>query len=209
MLLWLQEEKRVHNINFVTPTHFAAHVLAALPAAIQRGLRLPLVWNTSGYERPEVLRLLEGVVDVWLPDAKYASNAIARRLSGFTDYVGANRAALEEIYRQVGPDLVVDEAGLARRGMIVRHLVLPANLAGTHDVLQWLAQNLSPWVHVSLMAQYFPAHQVLSDPLLGRKLTYQEYETALEAFDAVGLERGFVQGHCTDAWEVDACAVPG
>jgi putative pyruvate formate lyase activating enzyme len=209
MLLWLQDKKHVHNINFVTPTHFTAHILAALPTAIQRGLRLPLVWNTSGYERPEILQLLEGVVDVWLPDAKYASNATARRLSGYTDYVGANRAALQEIHRQVGSDLVVDEAGLARRGMIVRHLVLPADLAGTREVLGWLAQNLSPCVHVSLMAQYFPAHRVLGDPVLGRKLTLQEYETALEAFDDIGLERGFVQDLCADAWEVDASVIPG
>ncbi len=198
MLMWLQDKKHVHNINFVTPTHFTAHILMALPQAVERGLRLPLVWNTSGYERVEVLRLLEGVVDVWLPDAKYASNAVARRISEYRDYVGANRAALKEIYRQVGPDLVLDSEGLAHRGMIVRHLVLPANLSGTEAVLRWLAQNLSPRVHVSLMDQYFPAHRALNDPILGRKLSATEYEAALEAFDAAGLERGFVQDHCSD-----------
>ncbi|MFN2227887.1 MAG: radical SAM protein, partial [Anaerolineae bacterium] len=165
--------------------------------AIRGGLRLPLVYNTSGYERVEVLRLLEGVVEVWLPDAKYADDAVARRLSGFRDYVEHNRAALQEIYRQVGAELLLDGshngAGIARRGLIVRHMVLPGGLAGTAEVLAWIARHLSPAVHVSLMDQYFPAHRAVGDPLLGRKITAEEYEAALEAFDAAGLEEGWIQ----------------
>ncbi len=192
MMLELQR-KGAHNINLVTPTHFIPHLLAALPYAVRGGLRLPLVYNTGGYERVEVLRLLEGVVDIWLPDAKYADNAIARRLSGFQNYMEHNRAALREMYRQVGDELLLDEEGIARRGMIVRHMVLPGGLAGTAEVLRWIATELSPRVHVSLMDQYFPAYQAIGDPLLGRKITWEEYEAALAAFDAAGLERGWYQ----------------
>ena len=192
MMLELQH-KGAHNINFVTPTHFMPQILSALPIAIEGGLRLPLVYNTSGYERVEALRLLEGVVDIWLPDSKYADNRTARRLSGFKDYVGNNRAALREICRQVGADLDLDGEGIARRGMIIRHLVLPGSLAGTGDVLMWIAEHLSPAIHVSLMDQYFPAHRAIGDPLLGRKITFEEYELALKAFDTADLERGWCQ----------------
>jgi putative pyruvate formate lyase activating enzyme len=192
MMLELQR-KGAHNINFVTPTHFMPQILAALPYAIRGGLRLPLVYNTSGYERVEALRLLEGVVDLWLPDAKYADDAVARRLSGFRDYVDHNRAALREIYRQVGADLVLDGDGLAVRGMIIRHMVLPGGLAGTAEVLSWIVDALSPRVSVSLMDQYFPAHRALGDPILGRKITWEEYEAALEAFEDAGLEGGWCQ----------------
>ena len=129
MMLELQG-RGCHNINFVTPTHFVPQILAAVDLAAGQGLRLPLVYNTSGYETLETLRLLEDVVDLWLPDAKYADDRVARRLSGFPRYVENNRATLQEIYRQVGDELVLDEDGIARRGMIIRHLVLPGGLAG-------------------------------------------------------------------------------
>lgn len=194
MMLELQR-RGCHNINFVTPTHFAAHILAATDFAAGRGLRIPLVYNTSGYETVETLRLLEGVVDIWLPDAKYADDGVARRLSGFTDYVAHNRAALREMFRQVGDGLLLDAAGIARRGMIVRHLVLPDGLAGTAEVLRWIATELSPAVHISLMDQYFPAYKAVNDPTLGRKITPEEYDAAAEAFDAAGLEHGWLQDH--------------
>jgi putative pyruvate formate lyase activating enzyme len=197
MMLELQR-KGAHNINFVTPTHFMPHILAALPYAIRGGLRLPLVYKTSGYERVEALRLLDGVIDLWLPDAKYADDATARRLSGFRGYVGHNRAALREIYRQVGADLGMDGEGLAVRGMIIRHMVLPGGLAGTAEVLRWIAGALSPQVSVSLMDQYFPAHRALGDPILGRKLTWEEYQAALKAFDDAGLEGGWRQNTIDD-----------
>lgn len=194
MMLELQS-RGAHNINLVTPTHFAPHVLTALLPAVEGGLRLPLVYNSSGYESVETLRLLDGVVDVYLPDAKYADDAVARRLSGLPHYVETNRAALHEIYRQVGPDLTLDGEGLAWRGLIVRHMVLPEGLAGTADVLTWIAARLSPRIHVSLMDQYFPAYRAVGDPVLGRKVTFEEYLAALEAFDAAGLERGWRQSH--------------
>jgi putative pyruvate formate lyase activating enzyme len=194
MMLELQT-RGCHNINFVTPTHFMPQMLAALDIAAGQGLRVPLVYNTSGYETVETLRLLENVVDIWLPDAKYDSDDVARRISGFPNYVAINRAALAEIYRQVGDALVLDEDGIAQRGMIIRHLVLPGDLSGTPAVLAWIAQALSPRVHVSLMDQYFPAHRVLEDPLLGRKITPDEYDAALDAFEAAGLENGWMQEH--------------
>jgi len=194
MMLELQD-RGCHNINLVTPTHFVPQILAALELAIEGGLRLPLVYNTSGYERVETLQLLDGVVDIYLPDAKYADDETARRLSGFVRYVEANRAALKEMFRQVGDELVLDGEGIARRGLIVRHLVLPEGLAGTGEVLRLIAENLSPHVHVSLMDQYFPAHKAVGHPVLGRKITAEEYAEALRAFEEAGLTNGWMQEH--------------
>jgi putative pyruvate formate lyase activating enzyme len=203
MMLELQG-RGCHNINFVTPTHFVPQILAAVDIAAGQGLRIPLVYNTSGYETVETIRMLENVVDIWLPDAKYDSDDVARRLSGFPHYVAINRAALKEIYQQVGDELVLGKDGMARRGMIIRHLVLPGDLSGTPAVLKWIATELSPRVHVSLMDQYFPAYRVLDDPLLGRKITPEEYDAALDAFDEAGLENGWMQEHeeCAVAEEI-------
>ena len=200
MMLELQA-RGCHNINLVTPTHFVPQILAALPAAIEGGFHLPLVYNTSGYDALETVRLLDGVVDIYLPDAKYADNATARRLSGFRGYVQANRAALREMHRQVGDELQLDEQGLAVRGLIIRHMVLPEGLAGTEQVLAWIARELSPSVYISLMAQYFPAHQAVGDPVLGRKITHEEYLQALTAFDELQLERGWRQEYCEEDQE--------
>jgi putative pyruvate formate lyase activating enzyme len=192
MMVRLQE-RGAHNINFVTPTHYVAAILGALPMAIERGLCIPLLYNSSGFEWVDTLRQLEGVIDIWLPDAKYASEAVGRSLSGFPDYPLHNRSALREMYRQVGDPLEVDQAGIALRGLIVRHMVLPHGLAGTREVLLWIAANLSTQVHVSLMSQYFPAYRCVDDDLLGRKVTAEEYEEALAALDEAGLEDGWVQ----------------
>ena len=192
------QRRGAHNINFVTPTHWTPAILAALPRAIEAGLEVPLLYNTGGYERVETLRWLEGVIDIWLPDAKYADDGTAQYLSGFPSYVTHNRAALAEMYRQVGDQLLLDDDGLARRGMIIRHLVLPGQLAGTSEVMHWIATNLSPEVHVSLMAQYFPAYQCVDDGVLGRKITEEEYDEALAALDASGLQNGWVQ-----EWDVE------
>lgn len=192
MMLELQD-KGAHNINLVTPTHFSAAILNALPYAVEGGLRLPLLYNCSGYERVETLRLLDGVIDIWLPDAKYDDGEIAQRLSSFPGYISYNRDALREMYSQVGDELTLDEEGIARRGMIIRHLVLPDGLAGTERVMRWIADNLSPRVHISLMNQYFPAYQCVDDAVLGRKVTEEEYEAAFAALDAAGLENGWVQ----------------
>jgi putative pyruvate formate lyase activating enzyme len=181
-----------HNINLVTPTHYVPQVLVALSLAAADGLHIPLVYNCAGYEALETLRWLDGVVDIYLPDAKYADDESAREFSGYPTYVELNRAALREMFRQVG-ELQLDAQGIAERGMIIRHLVLPGGIAGTPQVLRWIADELSPHVHVSLMAQYFPAHRAIGHPLLGRKLTWEEYDAACAAFEAAGLENGWLQ----------------
>lgn len=197
MMLELQR-RGVHNINFVTPTHFVPQILAAVDVAAGWGLRIPLVYNTSGYERVETLRLLDGVIDVYLPDIKYADESVAKRFSGFTHYAERDRLALKEMFRQVGPQLVRDEHGIARRGMIIRHLALPDNLAGTAEAMRWIAEELSPEVHVSLMDQYFPTYKSIDHPQLGRKITEDEYTAALDAFEAAGLRNGWLQEHACD-----------
>lgn len=194
LMLRLQA-RGAHNINFVTPTHWVAAILAALPLAVEGGLRVPLLYNTSGYERVETVRLLDEVIDIWLPDAKYADDQTAQRLSGFPGYVSANRAALLEMYRQVGDALVLDSEGIAWRGMVIRHLVLPEGLSETPKVLEWISTNLSRRVHVSLMDQYFPAYECVQDSVLGRKITADEYAEAFDALTAAGLEEGWVQEH--------------
>ena len=198
MMLELQG-RGCHNINCVTPTHYVPQILAAVQAAVPRGLRIPLLYNTSGYDAVETLKLLEGVFDIYLPDAKYADDAVARTLSDYRDYVGHNRAALLEMQRQVGAGLQVDEEGIAVRGMIIRHLVLPQGLSQTDEVLRWIARNLSPQSYVSLMSQYFPAHRAPGHAELGRNITLEEYWEALEAFEDAGLENGWKQEMEDDA----------
>jgi len=186
------EGRGVHNINLVTPSHVVPQILAALALAAERGLRIPLVYNTSGYDSLESLRLLDGVVDIYLPDAKYASNENALKYSKVADYVEANRVALKEMWRQVGP-VAMDGDGLARRGMILRHLVLPNNIAGTREVLEFISREISPNVTLSLMNQYFPANQAHSLPELNRELTVEEYKAAVNSLLALGLDKGYVQ----------------
>lgn len=182
----------VHNINLVTPTHQLPAFVKALHLAAARGLEIPVVYNSSGYERVETLRLLEGIVDVYLPDIKYDSEEAARFCSGRSDYVEFNRAALIEMHRQVG-ELETDARGIARGGLMIRHLVLPEGLSGTRECLAFVRERLGPGTWLSLMNQYFPAHRALGMPPLDRKVSEEEYETALALLDEFGLENGFVQ----------------
>lgn len=187
------QRRGCHNINLVTPTHYVPQILQAVALAARQGLRIPLVYNTSGYDTVETLQLLDGIVDIYLPDAKYADDAVARELSGFEGYVAANRAALLEIRRQVTAALQVGADGIAYRGMVVRHLVLPEGLSQTPEVLAWIAENLGRETYVSLMAQYFPAYRAVGHPQLGRRLYRREYRAALDALDALGMENGWTQ----------------
>ena len=176
-----------HNINLVTPTPQIFQILQALPLAIEGGLRLPLVYNCGGYESLDALRLLDGVVDLYLPDCKYADAAVARRYSGVDDYPAVARAAIREMHRQVG-DLAVDERGVARRGLLVRHLVLPGGLAGTKEVVRFLA-GISPDTYLNIMDQYRPCYRAHEHPLLARRPTAGELARALGLARAVGLWR--------------------
>jgi putative pyruvate formate lyase activating enzyme len=182
----------VHNINFVTPTHFLPQILAAIYLAIGQGFRLPIVWNSSGYERVDALRLLDGIVDIYLPDMKYAADEQAVRFSSAPDYREINRAAIREMLRQVG-HLQVDDGGVAVRGLIIRHLVLPEGGAGSGETLAWIGANLGRETHVSLMKQFFPAHEAASVTGIHRRLTDWEYEEAVTALEEAGLENGWVQ----------------
>jgi putative pyruvate formate lyase activating enzyme len=183
---------KVHNINFVTPTHYLPQILGALYLAIGKGFTLPIVWNSSGYEKTDALRLLDGVVDIYLPDMKYHDEESARAFSSAPGYREVNRAAVREMLRQVG-HLELDDDGVARQGLIIRHLVLPEGYAGSTKILPWIADNLGRETHISLMKQFFPAHQASAMPLLGRKITNEEYDAAVSALEAAGLENGWVQ----------------
>jgi len=191
-MLYLQDELGCHNINFVSPSHFVPQLVRAVLEAVPMGLRLPLVYNTSSYDSIKSLRELDGIISVYLADLRYASNKWARRLSQATDYVGHTRRAIMEMYRQVG-ELVVDESGLAQKGLIVRHLILPNRLAGSQESLTWLVGEVSPTVTVSLMSQYFPAHRAARIPLLSRTISTAEYSEVIRLVDELGLDNGWVQ----------------
>ncbi len=175
------------NVNLVTPTHQAPQIVAALTLAREAGLRIPLVWNCGGYESVEALRLLDGVVDIYMPDFKYGDSAVAATLSAAPDYVERAAEALREMHRQVG-DLVVED-GVARRGLLVRHLVLPHRLAGSKAVLSFLAREVSPETFVNVMAQYRPAHRAGERPELARPATRAEHAAALDLARQLGLRR--------------------
>lgn len=180
------------NVEWVSPTSHLPQLVEALALAREQGLGLPVVYNTNGFDRVEVLRLLRGVVQVYLPDAKYATDQLARQLSQTADYVAVNRRAIQEMWRQVGP-LRCDAQGIADQGLIVRHLVLPGLLHNTRQVLDWLAGTLGPQVCVSLMAQYFPTGPGGDSQHPGRRLTRREYRLATEALLAAGVEQGWIQ----------------
>ena len=194
MYLELQE-RGCHNINWVSPTHFAPQLAKSLLIAAERGLRLPIVYNTNAYDSVEVLKLLDGVVDVYLPDLKYSEDEAGREYSKVTEYVRHSRASIAEMYRQVGDALVYGEDGLLKRGLIIRLLVLPNDIAGVRESLIWIREELSPKVAVSLMAQYFPTNKVGAEryPLISRKIRWSEWLTAIEQMESLGLEEGWMQ----------------
>lgn len=180
-----------HNINFVTPTHFVPQILMALEKAIKDGFNIPFVYNTSGYEKIETLQLLDGVIDIYLPDIKYADNKMSEKYSGVSNYVEHNRAALKEMFRQVGL-LECDEDGIAQRGMIVRHLVLPENISGSEDCINFLAKEISPYIHLALMSQYFPAYKAPNLPPIHERIDPSFYRSLSLLVKKLGLD-GWIQ----------------
>ncbi len=176
-----------HNINLVTPTHVVPNIVAALRTAMTRGLRLPLVYNCGGYEPVEVLRLLDGLVDIYLPDFKYMDGKVAASYSrGAADYPEVCAAGVAEMHRQVG-NLIVDEHGVALRGLMIRHLVMPENKAGTDRFVKWVADKLGPGTYVNIMAQYRPLHRARLHPEINRRITGQEYAQAIQWAHEAGL----------------------
>ncbi len=191
-MLYLQDELGCHNINFVSPTHFVPQLVRAVLEAVPMGLKIPLVYNTGSFDSIKTLRELDGIISIYLPDLRYASDNRAEKFSQAPGYVVQAREAIKEMHRQVR-DLVVDEFGLARRGLIVRHLILPNGLAGSEDSLAWLAGEISPTVTVSIMSQYLPLHRAKRIPLLARTISASEHATVLKLLDELGLENGWVQ----------------
>ncbi len=187
MMLSLQT-KGCHNINLVSPTHVVPQILEALEIAVKSGLRLPLVYNSGGYDSVETLRLLDGIVDIYMPDMKYSDEKTAEKLSGVENYPAINRAAVKEMHRQVG-DLQIDEDGIAQRGLLVRHLVLPHGLAGTKEVVNFLANEVSPDTYVNIMAQYHPCHKAFLFPSLSRRTSAVEFQGAVALAGQAGLNR--------------------
>ena len=191
-MLYLQDDLGCHNINFVSPSHFVPQLVRAVLEAVPLGLRVPLVYNSSGYDYVASLKELDGIISVYLPDLRYASDKWARKFSKARNYVTYARAAIKEMYRQVG-ELVVDEFGLAQRGLIVRHLILPNRIAGSEESLTWLAREVSPTVTVSIMSQYYPSHKAQRRHLLSRTISEAEYLEVLRLLEEAGLENGWVQ----------------
>ena len=177
-----------HNINLVSPSHVIPHILSALAIAAAHGLTLPLVFNSGGYDSPEGLALMDGIIDIYLPDMKFADSRVAAPFLGVGDYAEINRAAVREMHRQVG-DLVLDGAGIALRGLLVRHLVLPENLAGTDQVLEFLAQEVSTETWLNLMDQYRPCFRAADFPRLARRPTPAELRCARQTARKLGLHR--------------------
>jgi putative pyruvate formate lyase activating enzyme len=189
MMIELQNQG-CHNINWVTPSHVVPQALEALVLAADMGLSLPIVFNSSGYDSVEMLRLLDGVVDIYMPDFKFWDRAVAARLAKARDYPAIARAALQEMHRQVG-DLEMDDRGLARRGLLVRHLVLPNGLAGTDKIAHWLTQELSPETYINVMGQYHPegeAHEVTYQDI-ARPISAEEFGGAMTQARQAGLKR--------------------
>ncbi len=192
IMLHLQDFRNCHNINFVSPSHFVAQIVEAIYLAIPLGLKIPLVYNSNGYDDYEILTLLDGIFDIYLPDLKYTDERTARKYSAVHDYPEIARRAISEMYRQVGL-LQTDSHGVAYRGLIIRHLVLPNELSGSVEILRWIAGNISPAVTISLMAQYYPAHRAPQIPLLSRPLRRQEYARVLEELHRLRFENALYQ----------------
>jgi putative pyruvate formate lyase activating enzyme len=181
-----------HNINLVTPTHVLPQILKALLLAIPQGLKIPLVYNTSGYERPEIIRMLAGVVDIYLPDMRYAEAKNSKKYSNAPDYPKYNQAAVKEMHAQTGTARF-DEHGIIKHGLIIRHLVLPENISGTEKTMNFIAQEISPDTYISLMSQYRPYYKAASFKGISRRLSYEEYESAQKIMQRHELENGWIQ----------------
>jgi len=187
IMLSLQKEG-CHNINLVTPTHQMPMLLRALLLASEKGLKVPIVYNCGGYESLRAIQFLEGIVDIYMPDFKYSDPVVAKKYSGAENYPDAAKAAIKEMHRQVG-DLLIDKRGIAQRGLLVRHLVLPGRIAGTSEVIKLIADEISKNTYINIMDQYHPCYKAFAHPPLDRRLTSQEYADAVQAVEDAGLKR--------------------
>ncbi|MBK7500421.1 MAG: radical SAM protein [Ignavibacteriales bacterium] len=186
------QSKACHNIGLVSPTHFSATILKSIYLAAQQGLKLPIIYNTNGYDSVEMLKHYDGVIDIYLPDFKYGNSEYAKTYSLVDNYFEKTKEAIKEMYRQVGDELVYD-GDIVVRGLIIRHLILPNDLSDTEKVFKFIAEELSPNVHISLMSQYYPTNKAYKDILIDRALRNSEYNKALQLLEKYGLHNGWIQ----------------
>ena len=187
-----QQERNVQNINLVTPTSYALHIVEAIKIARKKGLEIPIVYNTNGYESVETLKLLEGYVDIYLPDLKYYYDDLAKKYSKVDNYFEIATKAIQEMYRQVGTP-VLDENVVMKKGLMIRHLILPNEVQNSKKVLKWIKENIDSNVYVSIMAQYFPTYKAKEIPEIARKITKEEYEKVENYLYELDLENGYIQ----------------
>ena len=187
-----QQSKNVQNINLVTPTSYALHIIETIKIARKKGLKIPIVYNTNGYESIETLKLLEGYIDIYLPDLKYYYDELAKKYSKVNDYFEIATKAIQEMYRQVGAP-ILDENGIMKKGLMIRHLILPNEVQNSKKVLKWIKENIDSNVFVSIMAQYFPTYNAKEIPELARKITKEEYEKVENYLYELDLENGYIQ----------------
>ena len=188
-----QQQRNVENINLVTPTSYVPQIIEALKIAKERGLKLPIVYNTNGYENVETIKMLNGYVDIYLPDLKYSDNELAVRLSNAPKYFEIATDAIKEMYNQVGVP-IFNEDGIMQKGIMIRHLVLPNNIENSKKVLKWISEELPKEVYVSVMAQYFPTYKVKDNVYgINRKLYNEEWEEIQNEISNLGIENGFIQ----------------
>jgi putative pyruvate formate lyase activating enzyme len=185
------EKRGAHNINFVTPTHYVPQLMAAMLIAYKTGLTVPIVYNSSGYDSLETLKLLDGVIDIYMPDMRYADSAYSAQYSDVADYPEINRTAIKEMHRQVG--ILQVEKRIANRGLLIRHLVLPNGISGSQAIFDFIAKEISPETFVAVMSQYFPAFNTGNHPEIARRLSESEYDQALAWFEEAGLVNGYIQ----------------
>jgi putative pyruvate formate lyase activating enzyme len=191
-MLILQNDMHCHNINLVTPSHFIPQILMALLEAVPLGLNIPLIYNTSGYDSINTIKMLDGIIDIYLPDLRYADDINGKNYSGVPDYTYHVRENIKEMYRQVG-NLDRDKHGFALKGLIVRHLILPGQIAGSVNSLSWLANEISREVTISIMAQYYPIYKANQFPIINRRIKKEEYLEVLELVKQLNLENGWIQ----------------
>ena len=189
----LQRRFGVHNINFVSPSHFVPQMVRLIYEAAKLGLNVPVVYNSNGFDSLDTLKLLDGIIDIYLPDLKYADDEYAKKYSKIDNYKETAFTAVKEMFRQTGL-LQTDKKGIARKGLIVRHLILPNDLAGSEKILERIAKEISPDITISLLSQYYPAHKAADYPLLSRRITYNEYLKAQQALEKMAMYKGFAQG---------------
>ena len=187
-----QQEKNAHNINLVTPTMYVYQIIEAIKIARNNGLKIPIIYNSNGYENIETIKLLNGYIDVYLPDLKYYTNELSKKYSNVDNYFEIATKAIKEMYNQVGTAKFNDN-GIIQKGVIIRHLVLPSHIQNTKNILKWISENMPDDIYVSIMAQYFPTYKSKKDNLINRKLSKKEYREVLNYLYSLDLKNGYIQ----------------